>query len=173
MNIDSTQRLLYKEEQFFRERWLLLLMLAASAVIWYAFIQQIIFDQPVGNNTASDSTIWIIWIFVGIGFPLIIYSSKLLVEVFVDRILINYFPFLNLKIYFEQIDKIEVVTYNFIKECWAWITRRHYKGRRAYTIGGNIGLEISLTNGKTILLGSENPEILYRIISNKLNAVSE
>ncbi len=72
------------------------------------------------------------------------------------------------KIPFESIDHYAIRKYNAWKEFRRYGMRSYrHKVGRAFTMKGNWGLELFLTDGEKILLGTQKPDLL-RIVMNKL-----
>ena len=164
----ETEKISYREVQYFRQRWILLLALAAAGVAWYGFILQIVLGQEFGTNPSPDWVMWLIWLIVGIGLPLLIYKANLVIEVRRDYIFIHFIPFTSRKIGFDEIKHIEARTYNPILEYGGWGIRWGFGKKRAYNISGNQGVGLTLNNGENILIGSQNPDELARIISRRV-----
>jgi hypothetical protein len=59
-----------------------------------------------------------------------------------------------------DISSAEAVTYNPMREFGGWGIRFGRNGSRAYSMSGNLGAELTLKNGKRVLLGSRDPEPL-------------
>ncbi len=167
MNTESEQ-ISYREVQYFRQRWILLLALAAAGIAWYSFILQIVLGQEFGTNPSPDWVMWLIWLIVGIGLPLLIYMAKLVIEVKQDYLFIQFVPFTNRKIRFNEIKHVKARTYNPIREYGGWGIRWGFGNKRAYNISGNQGVGLTLNNGENILIGSQNPDELARIISRRV-----
>ena len=71
----------FREEQKFRQLWLLMIILATSALPWIGFFYQIIFGHKFGNKPAPDLMIILIWFLFGISLPTLFLKSKLITEV--------------------------------------------------------------------------------------------
>lgn len=146
---------MFHEEQQFRQLWVRALIIFVSLTAWYGFVQQIILGQPFGNQPAPDNLLIVITILFGIGFPIFFYSMKLTTDVDQDGIHIRFFPFLRKKIPFSQITHFKAHTYRPLVEYGGWGIR--YGGTKkgwAYNISGNEGVQLELSDGKKILIGS-------------------
>ena len=66
-----------EEKQYFRQKWLWVIILFFPLFSFYGIYEQIILGNPIGNNPASDMTIWLFSIFAGLGFPLLFYFMML------------------------------------------------------------------------------------------------
>jgi hypothetical protein len=169
MNTDRPSNVIYHEVQYFRQRWVLILILAAAGIAWYGFILQIFLGQAFGENPAPDWAIWIIWILVGIGLPTLFYISKLIIDVDRMYIHIHLIPFTEKKIALDDILLAEARKYNPIREFGGWGVRWGFGNTRAYNISGDQGVELELKNGQKIMIGSQRSEKLSKVISRLIN----
>jgi hypothetical protein len=132
-----------------------------ACLSWYGFFQQIIFGVPFGNNPASDTEIWILWIAFGILTPFIFLYMKLVTEIRDDGIYVRFIPFVKRFFAYHEIKHVKACTYNpFVYGGWG--IRWHPTKGWAYNMRGNKGILIELKNGKHVLIGSEKPEELVR-----------
>ena len=99
---------LYHEEQRFRQWWIWALIVGPAALAWWLFIQQIIRGKPVGQNPAPDWVVWLIWLFIGIGLPLLFGRVALVLEVTAEQVLIRYRPFSRRAIALTDIEQVKV-----------------------------------------------------------------
>lgn len=157
----------YREIQQFRQIWIWLLLAILAGISWCGFIQQIIFGNPFGTNPASNLLMWFIWIAFGIGLPALFHYMKLIVEVGEEGILIRFSPLHSRFIRFEDMEIHKVRKYHPIREYGGWGIRWGSKGW-AYNVSGNKGVQLELTNGKRILIGSQNPEKLEQAIKKAM-----
>ena len=67
----------------------------------------------------------------------------------------------------DNIKKCEVRKYSPIKECGGWGIKYGRKGK-AYNVSGNFGVQLEFTKGKPLLIGSQNPEKLARVIKMQM-----
>lgn len=87
----------FRETQRLRKWWLLLILAIPVVLIWWAVVQQILFDQPFGDNPAPDFVLVILVIIVGVGLPLVILNLRLVTEVLPACSLSDYAPFIAAK----------------------------------------------------------------------------
>lgn len=158
----------FQEVQFLRQSPFSWLVYFVEAVIWYGFVRQIIFQQPFGTNPAPDWMMWLIWLLIGIGLPLLWVVSKLIVEVHDTYLHIRYVPFISRQILFSDIRRVEARTYSPILEYGGWGVRWWFGGKRAYNVKGNRGVELELHNGQTIMIGSQQTDELAQAITRQL-----
>jgi hypothetical protein len=67
----------------------------------------------------------------------------------------------------DKIEKAYVRKYNAALEFGGWGIRMGWPGKgKAYTFGGNRGLQLELKNGKKVLIGSHKPEELEQVLQH-------
>ncbi len=76
------------------------------------------------------------------------------------------FPFKKEAIPFSEIAKCDARQYSPIKEYGGWGIRYGTKGM-AYNVSGDRGVQLELTNGKRLLIGSQRSEELAKTIISK------
>ena len=155
--------IIFREVQHFRQTWLWLIILLTAGLFWYGGIQQFILKIPFGSNPAPDAALLIFWLIFGIALPACFYSIKLITEVRNEGLYFGFPPFPLRKIPLDDLKRYEVRIYSPIKEYGGWGFRYGWKGK-AYNVSGNRGVQIELSNGKRILIGSQKPEELAKAI---------
>jgi len=162
-------KVLFKEEQQFRQWWQIVLILGSTiptAVFSiYALYQQTIKGIQVGNSPAPNA-ILIVTFFAML---LILWSYyKMKLEVWIDQNGINYrfFPliFKNQLISKEEIQRYEIRKYSAVIDYGGRGLRRGFgrKWGKALCLSGNMGLQLYLTSGKKVLFGTQRSQaILY------------
>ena len=139
----------------------------------YGFVHQIILGQQFGNKPPSDGFLifaTVTAVIFCVSLTLLFLKSRLETEVRQDGIYYRFFPFINK---FRKIDPgslkyAKVRIYHPITEFGGWGIRFSLSGNGvAYTVSGNLGLQLELKNGNKILLGSQKPDefrsVLYQI----------
>ena len=160
---------LFRETQYFRQLWLWALVLFISLISLYGAFQQLILGKPFGNNPSPDSVMVVLAVIFGIILPLFMYKTNLTTEVRENGLYFRYFPFhLSFhRIANEEIRGFEACTYNPIRDYGGWGIRFGKKGK-AYNVSGNRGVQLELSKGKPVLLGSQRPEELVEALSAAL-----
>lgn len=172
------ERLIYKEEQSFRQSivpWIMLvffLMLISGLGI--GFYQQLYLGIPYGDTPASDNGL--IWsgIISFVAFSVLfifILNSKLTTEIWSDGIRYK-FPPLVPKIRFipyRDVVSAEVEKYNPILEFGGWGWRRRMLRRKiAYNVSGRIGIRVIKKDGSLILFGTRQEEEMKRAVKRMM-----
>jgi hypothetical protein len=155
---------IFKEQQRFNQKWMLAIIFLFLGINLWGFIQQILFGVPFGNNPASDEVMVLITIVAAIIFVFIL---SLRLKTRVDRHGISYkFSIIHRRERFIKWDSVQrayVRKYKPIKEYGGWGFRTGRSGT-AYNTSGNMGLQLQLTDGKKLLLGTQKPEELERTL---------
>jgi len=155
-------KVIYREVQRPRQFWWWAVVLFVSFLMWYGFIQQIIFGIPFGNQPAPDVMMIILWVIFGVIFPVVMLGIlKLIIEVRDDGLYIRFAPFhiKYRKFLFKDITHFEVITYNSFTRFGGWGIRLNFNGETAYNVSGKQGLKIKLSY-QTVVIGTEQPEEL-------------
>jgi hypothetical protein len=160
-------KVLFKEEQQFRQWWYLLTLIGSIVPIMifciYALYQQTVRGSQVGNSPAPNLVLVILFFVLGF----MLWGSLIMkLEVWIDQDGIHYrfFPMIykNKLITKEQIQRFEIRKYNPIFDYGGWGVRRGLKWGKVLSVSGNIGLQLYLTNGKKLLFGTQRSQaILY------------
>lgn len=103
-----------------------------------------------------------------LGVPILFYVMKLITQVKDHHIDVYFYPFKREQIPFEHIVTSEARTYNALTEYGGWGIRMG-RGGRAYNISGNRGVQLTLADGRKILIGSQRADELAEVIDQKRN----
>ena len=160
---------LYREVQRFRQVWVWALVLFIALFTIYGLVQQLILGKPFGTNPAPDAVLVVITVVFGLIFPLFFHTVNLTTEVYDDGLYIRFYPFhLSFhKIAPDDIKGFEARTYSPIREYGGWGIRYGSRGK-AYNVSGNRGLQLELSDGKRLLIGSQRPEELAEVLGSAL-----
>lgn len=146
---------LFREVQRWRDVWwVMVLVFGLAALQWWIAIMQIVRGVPVGNNPASNGLTIVIWLIFGVGFPLFFLWLKMVVEVVPAGVVIQYLPFVNRQIPIGEIALVEPRVYHPLGEFGGWGVRG-FGNRVAYNVRGNSGVELTLIDGRRILIGTQ------------------
>ncbi len=156
---------LFHEVQPLRMWWVWLVLLIPLVLGWWFFIEQIGFGIPVGTNPASDTVVVIIWLAFGIAPPVYFYYVKLVTDVRTDGVYLHFFPLWSRAVPLTDIVSYEARQYRPLREYGGWGIRFSPHKKRAYNVSGNRGVELKLTDGTQLLIGSQRPEELASAIS--------
>ena len=154
----------YREEQAFRQWWIWLLILAAAALQWWGFYQQIVLGEAWGSNPAPDWMMIALWLGVGIGLPFFFWYMRLVVTVSEESIDIHYRPLIRRRIPVAEIDVAEARRYSPLSEYGGWGIRR-LSTNKAYNVSGNRAVQFLLADGSRVLVGSQRADDLALAIA--------
>jgi hypothetical protein len=109
----------------------------------------------------------VIAIICGIGLPILMYVINLTTEVRSDGFYVRFFPLhlSSIRITPQEIKGFEACTYSPLGDYGGWGIRFGRKGK-AYNISGNRGVQLELTNGQRLLIGSQRPEELVQTLTS-------
>ena len=159
MKIDS-----FREEQVFRQWWIWLLIGLVAALQWWGFVQQIVLGQPWGDNPAPDWMMVLLWLLIGIGLPLFFVYLKLVITVTDEAIVIHYRPLTRRTIQIADVAHVEARTYSPLREYGGWGIRG-LGSKKAYNVSGDRGVELTLEDGRKVLIGSQRADALADAIA--------
>jgi len=160
------RNIIFEEVQKFRQWWLLLILilpfLLAIGVIGYGIMKQLLLGEPrdmmllILDAVIIAICVLIFWLF---------YTAKLTTQVWSDGLYIRFFPFhLSFRrIPVEKLERYEVRRYSPITEYGGWGIRFGSSGK-AYNVSGNRGVQLELSDGRKLLIGSQKPEELFKAI---------
>jgi len=149
---------LFREVQRFRQWWLWLVIAIGPLTIWSATYRRFVLGGHFGRNSTPDGLLLALSLLIGIGLPLLFYSSQLVTEVRTDGVYVRFFPFHRsfLRFPFDSMKRYEARTYRPLVEYGGWGIRYGWNGK-AYNVSGNQGLQLELNDWKRILVGSQRP----------------
>jgi hypothetical protein len=155
----------FTEKQRFRQFWVWALVLGLLGLFVWAFVQQIIFGIPWGNNPASDTGL-ILFSLIPLGIAVLFLVARL--ETRIDRkgVSFRFIPFHRTwrEIDWKMISRAYVRYYKPLSEFGGYGIRLGLKSGKAYNVSGNQGLQIELKNGKKLLIGTRRPEEMAKHI---------
>jgi len=150
---------------FFREEqrlapWIWAVIAGVEAVYAYSVLEIL-----RGRSRADRFETAVLLVSI-VGLPLLIAACRLIVEVVPEGIRLRYIPFHRVfrTIPFERIARFEVRRYGPIREYGGWGIRWGRAGM-AYSASGDRGLQLVLTDGRRILIGSARPDEFQRAVA--------
>ncbi len=156
----------FHEIQRFKKLWLQILLTGAFCFLLFLSAYQLVAIEALEAYLISFSSLAFIGAVLS-GFTLFVSKSHLDTKVNQEGIQYRFFPFhINYrKIAWEAIEEIYIREYDTLSEYggWSWGTRFGNKGN-AYTVAGRYGLQLALADGRKILIGTQRPIELEKII---------
>lgn len=157
----------FREVQYFRQPWLLIVMAGIILLNIWGVVQQIVLGQPWGDNPASNELLLIIFLLSGILFPVFILSINLRVEVRKEGLVYRFFPMHlhDRTIAWQEITGHEMVNYHPLRDFGGWGIRYGKLGK-AYSVSGDQGVLLVLDDGQKLVIGSRDANGLDLAISS-------
>jgi Family of unknown function (DUF6141) len=152
----ARQRASFIETQRFRQPLLLLLLAAIAAPFWYLVVAHFV----VGAEVEAAGDLVGFWLFAGVLLPGLLLAARLTTEVSARGLRLRFPPFVNRRIPFADIRGVQARTYRPLREFGGWGIRWAGRERMAYNVSGNRGVEVELTDGRTVMVGSQRPDEL-------------
>ena len=176
--INMGSRLIYREEQSFRQTIALWLMFATILVMvggfGVSFYRHLYLGRPYGDEPMNNNgLIWssIISFVVVSSVLIFILNASLETEIWSDGIRYKFTPLIRKirHIPLDQILDVEVAKYKPLLEFggWGW-RRRLLTGKTAFNVSGAIGIRVTLKNSSQILFGTHKQEEMKRAIGKML-----
>jgi hypothetical protein len=169
----------FREVQRFRQKWLwiaiVVVLLGLLISFGYGMIKQLVFGHPWGNRPMSDTALAIVgplMILMGIGISWLFLILKLLVEVREDGVHIHFVPLAHQTVPFGDIVSCEVRMYRPLREYGGW-GLKYGRAGKAYNVSGNRGVQLKLSSGKGLLIGSQRPEELAQAIQEGMRGYTQ
>lgn len=158
----------FHEVQKAQRPWMWLLLVLAYTGLGMMAVRHVYDQQASGEHMLTLSSI----IFVAVLLTLVaflIYNTRLLTTIDEKGISYTFLP-LHLRkrfIYWEDIDEIYIREYDAISEYGGWGMKFGSQGK-GYTVKGRYGLQLVTVDGRKILIGTQRPIELERLILNLL-----
>lgn len=149
---------LFTENQRFNQWWLWLLLVASSAT------PIIIMYKEYTNDTVSSNNLWTLIIIFLVIILFVVLRMKTVVTQ--ENIQLIYFPFVWKTISLSDIDTMKVINYGFVG---GWGIRFWTSYGTVYNVRGNKGLHIKLKNGKQLVIGTQKPQELEKVVAQLNN----
>ena len=155
---------LFQEKQRFNQKWLMALMAGLVIFSFWGFIQQILLGKPFGDNPASNLGL-ILSSFLPLLIVAFIFVLHLRTKIDKNGIVYQFWPVHRKErlIRWGEISRAYVRKYSPLLEYGGWGFRTGRKGK-ALNTSGNMGLQIEFVNGKKLLIGTQKPDELGRVL---------
>ena len=161
----------FEARPYFRQWWMWLLIGLMVVLGWAGLIEQIVLGQPFGTNPGPDWLVWLMWLLVGIGLPLLFLWLHLRLAVTDQEIEIDYRPFSQRRIPLSTVLGATAREYDALREYGGWGIKGWSRDKRAYNVSGNAGVELFLIDGRSVMLGSRRADELERAIMEAKDAL--
>ena len=145
--------------------------LHSNPIVWVSLISLFVpsilaFNDSTFNAGLEGMKPFLAILFVDCLILLLVFSSKLNVEINKEEIHYRWFPFhfKTQHILWKNVLSAEVRKYNALREYGGWGIKGWTAQNRAYNVDGNIGLQLVLRNGKRVLIGTKQSEKLEALL---------
>lgn len=153
--------ILFTERQRFNQWWLWVLMLGINAIFIFIFVRQMMIHNTVDTGL-------LVGLAVNVLLTVLFYFFQLETQINDEGISVRFFPFSFKKYSWEVVSKSFVRNYSPLGEYGGWGLRYGFSGQgKAYNVSGNMGLQLVLSNGDKILIGTNKPEELAKVLKEK------
>ncbi len=165
---------IFQEQQRYFKWWIITILLTLNAGYFY-YLYSVHLSEPISENSGDSNFV----IIIGVAFVFILSGlirlaldfAKLDTKIYKDYIEIKFFPYFRMKkIYFNELDKIEVVKKSDIME-YNVRTKglKHKNTFSTYRIRGDFGLKLLFKNQNEMLIGTQKPEELEEALKSIVN----
>ncbi|MCY1719180.1 hypothetical protein OU798_02435 [Prolixibacteraceae bacterium Z1-6] len=158
------EKVLFKEEQRFTQWWLWLILGAALLAIVIPLANEL--SAQSWDTSSEDFSRLILYGSLAVLFIvtvlIVMVLSRLKTKITYDGIFIT-FPPLKRKTYrikVQEIERFEIRKYRAKREYGGYGFRNRRKSGQAYTISGNMGLQLYFKNGKKLLIGTQKKQAI-------------
>ena len=141
---------LFTEKQRFNQWWLWLLLAVSLAVPAILLFKEA--SEKSGGFSGLIIILSVIILFVVLRMTTVVTK---------ENIQLTYFPFVNKTINLADIETMKVINYGFVG---GWGIRFWTQFGTVYNVRGNKGLHIKFKNGKQLVIGTQKPQELEKVV---------
>lgn len=141
---------LFTEKQRFNQWWLWLLLAVSLAVPAILLFKEA--SEKSGGFSGLIIILSVIILFVVLRMTTVVTK---------ENIQLTYFPFVNKTINLADIETMKVINYGFVG---GWGIRFWTQYGTVYNVRGNKGLHIKFKNGKQLVIGTQKPQELEKLV---------
>lgn len=157
---ESGDTIHFIERQRFRQPLIVAVIAFAAGVQWLLFVRQIVLGRPVGDEAVPDWLVVVLWAVIGVGLPAALWRLSMVTEVTSAGVSVDFRPVTRQWFAAEEIAAVEPLAYRPLREFGGWGVRWGSQNRRAFTVSGDRGVELTLRDGRRVVLGSSRPDEL-------------
>lgn len=155
----------YFQEEQRPGKYVWIIFVFINIIFLIGVIKQIGLGRQFGNQPMNDAGLLIVTILFFLLTVVLGIFTKLQTYIDIGGIYIRYLPF-QIKYKFidwKSVERVNIRRYNPFTEYGGYGIKKSFKGT-SYTTKGRVGLELQLSNGKKILIGTLQPEYLTSIL---------
>ncbi len=166
--IEASPKSSFEEVQKVCQTWIWVVLPVAFAGLVLMIANQVMFRQVFGENLLTFSSIIFVTILLSL-FTLLIYKAHLVTKIDEYGIRYRFYP-LQIKsrtIYWKDVVEVYIREYDGLSEYGGWGIKFGKHGK-AYTVKGRYGLQIELSDERKILIGTQKPIELEKLMLHLL-----
>lgn len=154
----------FYEVQRFRQWWIWLTLILLNGVFVWGAVRQLVSDKPWGDNPMSDTGLLVFTLSMLLVSAAIL-SAKLKTYINKDGVYVQLFPYhLRYKFYdWSSIFKAHVIKYSPLR-AGGWGIKISMDATKHYTVSGNMGLRLTLMNGRKVVIGTNKPDEMVNVL---------
>lgn len=161
---------LFSERQYFRQPWIWVILVLFNLFFIFMVTRQLYLKKAVGAKPMVNEELWVI-AGVLLFITLLFWVMRLETQVGKGGIYYRFFPFHpRMKcLSWDRISKAYIRSYKPLEEYGGWGIRYGIFGSGwAYNISGNKGLQVIYDKDKKLLLGTQKPGELEKVLRQRL-----
>ncbi len=169
-------KILFKEEQKFSTPWIFLVIFPTLALLVYLLKYNEWKGGAIDVSEKDDILGLIIFgvalFIMMVGLTILFYKMKLITRIKPDGIYFRYPPIINKEKFISktEISSFEIRKYHPSREYSGHgVKRGKRKSGRAYTVSGRIGLQLYMTSGQKILIGTHRKEAIKSAMAKMMS----
>lgn len=144
---------------------MVMVIVAAVAVVqWWGFIKQMSLGVPISSYMAADWFLVIMWLAFGVGLPVLAFWLRMVVEVYPDKIVINYRPLPAQTIHMLNVVTVEPRIFSQVPAFSGWPTRGP-ENVRSFNVSARTSVQLVLRDRTRLSIGTHAPDQLAAAIS--------
>ncbi len=157
------ERVIFEEVQSFVGTWIWYLVITISVLV----IGSRIAAATLSSTSSDGGFVGLMLAVIALGGVIaLLATSRLYVTIDKNNIYYRFPPFVSKEKHLGQGDirEMQVRKYRPIREYGGYGYRFRFRSGRAMNVSGNMGLQLVLTNGKKLLIGTQKPESMQTAI---------
>ena len=161
------EKFIFAENQRFTRGFPFIIIIAVNFIFLFGLYYQIIEGHSFGNHPHSNKGLILIYVFILVLTIFLTLLVRLETRISHEGVYVRFYPFQQkFKSYsWSRISNAFVRTYNPLKEYGGWGFRLSlYKSGKAYNVSCNNGLQIILSDGSKILIGTRKEQELIETL---------
>jgi hypothetical protein len=154
----------FSEKQKFTQWWLWIILIGIIGTTSYGAISQLVFGKPFGDKPASDAGLLLLLVFISL-LLILLRNISLTTQITAEGIACKLFPFhFSYRVFkWTEVSNCYVRKYSPIIDYGGWGIKYGLKGL-AYNISGNFGIQLELKSGSKILIGTQKPDEVKKLL---------